>query len=221
MRNGMCVAQPSGEERLKRYKSYPVSHFSRWRFYFQRWTLYLLILPYIIYKYKPKAFGHEHVPKSGPFIVAANHISMLDPLLVSHAVDYPVAYMAKKELFNTWLKAEFYRLQGCFALDRDHPDGMTLKTAFNVLKSPAKWALGLFPEGTRSTNGEVLPLKKGIGAMAKKTGTPILPVGVSKDTHGQFYIRIGPLITDVSDADRLQETVYAALVDLVKIQERG
>ncbi len=50
--------------------------------------------------YGPKVYGQENVPKEGPFIVVSNHIDIFDPIQVSHAVDYPVAYVAKKELFG-------------------------------------------------------------------------------------------------------------------------
>ncbi len=210
----MSETPPPFERDLKRYKGFSASHFSKARFYFQLFVLRSFVLPFLILKYHPKRYGLKYAPKTGPFIVAANHISMLDPPLVSYAVNYPIAYMAKKELFQNFWAAEFYRSQGCFALDRDNPDSATLKTAFNVLKSPAKWALGLFPEGTRSTTGEVLPLKKGIGGLAQKTNTPILPVGIYRDENNRFVVTVGEMITDVSDAEKVQEKVYEALVHL-------
>ncbi len=208
---------PAEQVVSKRYKSYPISHFSKWRYHFQLIILDFLILPFVILRYRPIIFGRKHVPEKGPFIVAANHISMVDPPLVSLAVHYPVAYMAKKELFKHPLAAEFYRSQGCFALDRDNPDSATLKTAFNVLKSPANWALGIFPEGTRSMDGRILPLKKGLGGLAQKTKSPVLPVGITRNEEGRFVVTVGELITDVADADALQDRVYEALVHLVDL----
>lgn len=200
----------------RRYKSCSLQHFSRWRFYFTKFVLYGFVIPGLCWKYRVEIRGRENVPKRGPFIVAANHITMADPPLVSYAVGYPIAYMAKKELFKTRLMAEFFRSQACFALDRDNPDSATLKTALNVLKSPTKWALGMFPEGTRSTTGEILPLKKGLGGLACKTKTPVLPVGVYRVSPKRFRVTIGKLITDVSDAEAVQQKVYEALVALTR-----
>lgn len=197
-----------------RYKSYPITHFSRGRYYFQYLICHLFIYPFVFFKQRPRIYGQKNVPRSASFILVANHISTLDPPIISYALDRSIAYMAKKELFkNVWI-AEFYRSVGCFALDRDNPDSATLKTAFNVLRSNTGWVLGMFPEGTRSTTGKILPFKKGFGALACKTGTPILPVGICKDASGRFMVTIGQLMTDVSDADVIQSQVYDALVRL-------
>jgi 1-acyl-sn-glycerol-3-phosphate acyltransferase len=198
----------------KRYKSYPVSHFSRWRIFLQGIVRECFVTPYFALFHKPRVYGRSNIPREGPFIVASNHISMLDPPLLSMVMGYHIAFMAKKELFSTRLKAEFYRSQGCFALDRDNPDSATVKTAFNALKSPNKWALGMFPEGTRSTNGKVLPFKKGIGALAAKTKVPVLPVGICRDADDKLMVTIGELITDVSDAEALQEKLYHTISHL-------
>src|SRR5947209_16011055 len=142
------------ENILERYQNCPPTHFSRWRFYVHLFALRFIFRPILVLAYKPKVYGQENVPKEGPFIVVSNHIDMFDPIQVSHAVDYPVAYLAKKELFGNRLMAEFYRFMGCFALDREHPSNTSLKSAFNVLRSQSKWALGMFPEGRRSQTNE-------------------------------------------------------------------
>lgn len=202
---------------IKRYKSYPVPHFSGWRAVYQRFLTLTFVSAYVFGKYRLVISGRENVPRTGRIIVGANHISMLDPLVIAIAVGRPMAFMAKRELFNKWWKAAFYRSVGCFALDRDNPDSATLKTALNVLKSPCeKWSLMMFPEGTRSTDGEVLPLKKGLGGLAQKTGTPVLPVGISKDPQGRIHVRIGRLITDLQNADAIQERLYVSLVELTR-----
>ena len=200
---------------LKAYKSYPKSHFSRLRTVYYRAILSFIVRPFFFYKYDIHITGRENIPKSGPFIVAANHISLLDPLMISYALHFPVAYMAKSELFNTPVKRLFYRSVGTFALDRDAPDSASLKTALNVLHSPAKWALGIFPEGTRSLTGELLPFKKGLGILAVKNQVPVLPVGVSKSGEKTFHITIGTPITRLSDADTVQAETYEALNSLI------
>jgi 1-acyl-sn-glycerol-3-phosphate acyltransferase len=168
-----------------RYKSLSISYFSVWRAWVQKLTIMLLVMPlFRLAGKRLRVVGKSHVPRHGKFILAAHHISLDDPPLIATAIQRPVAYMAKKELFSHWAWAEFYRFMGTFALDRDQPDVATLKTAFNVCRSPGGlWVLGLFPEGTRSINGDVMPLKKGIGALAQKTRLPILPVGCATDSR--------------------------------------
>lgn len=210
---------PAKKERdLTRYKSLSAKHFSKGRQYFQYLVFWTVVAPWVFIFRRPKIYGRQNIPRhlKTSFIVACNHISLWDPPLVSVALFYPVAYMAKKELFKHWFMAEFYRSQGCFALDRDNPDSKTLKTAINVLTSPSRWALGIFPEGTRGTDGQILPLKKGIGAMAQKYQVPILPVGIRNDASGRAIVTIGELMTDVSDAEQVQQAVYEALVALTR-----
>jgi 1-acyl-sn-glycerol-3-phosphate acyltransferase len=202
------------EKKLERYKSCTPRHFSRWRFYFHLFALRFIFRPVLVLARRPKVYGQENVPRGGPFIVVSNHIDTFDPIQISHAVDYPIAYVAKKELFGNLPMAEFYRFMGCFALDRERPGGASLKSAFNVLRSRAGWALGMFPEGTRSHTNELLPLKKGVGSIAQKTRLPILPVGIQKNVEGRFILIIGKLIRDVSDAEATHRKVSEALVSL-------
>lgn len=204
----------SKEKRLERYKSCPPAHFSRWRFRVHFFALRFIFRPVLVLARRPKVCGRENVPKGGSFIVVSNHIDTFDPIQISHAVDYPIAYVAKKELFGNLAMAEFYRFMGCFALDREHPSTASLKSAFNVLRSRAGWALGMFPEGTRSHTNGLLPLKKGVGSIAQKTRLPILPVGIQKNNSGRFILLIGKLITEVSDADATHRKVQEALVNL-------
>jgi len=171
--------------------------------------------------YHPRVYGRKNVIKGGSFIVVSNHVDTFDPVMISHAVDYPISYMAKIELFkNRWM-AELFRLLGCFALDREHPSTASLKTALNVLKSREKWALCLFPEGTRSQMGQLLPLKKGAGSLAKKTRLPVLPVGIHKNNRGRFVITVGQAITDVSDPDNVNKKVHQALLQLAYSNEEN
>lgn len=202
------------EKNLERYKRCSLSHFSRWRFYVHLFALKVIFSPIVVLAYGPKVYGRENVPKEGPFIVVSNHIDMFDPLQVSHAVNYPVAYVAKQELFGNRLMAEFYRFMGCFALDREHPSNASLRSAFNVLRSRAKWALGMFPEGTRSHTNELLPLKKGVGGIAQRARQPVLPIRIQKNDAGRFNITIGKLITDVSDAEVTHKKISEALANL-------
>lgn len=212
----------SGEDvqnnrRLKRYESCSVRHFSKWRFYLYLFMLRFICAPLIVLAYRPKVYGRDNVIKSGSFIVVSNHVDTFDPILVSYSVNYPIAYMAKKELFRNFWIAELYRSLGGFALDREHPNNASLKTALNVLKSQAKWALGMFPEGTRSRDGRLLPMKKGVGSIAKKTGLPILPIGINKSSAGEFVITIGKPVTDVSDAEAVHRKIQETLAHLVDL----
>jgi 1-acyl-sn-glycerol-3-phosphate acyltransferase len=139
---------------------------------------------------------------------------MFDPVAVAHAIDQPVAFFAKQEIFRVPVLRELLRSLGSFALDRGHLSTATLKTALNVLRSTSGWSLCIFPEGTRSRTGALLPFKKGIGGIAAKTQLPVVPVGIRRNPDGRFVIAIGEPIANISDPDVLQSRIEQSVASL-------
>lgn len=194
---------------------YPASHFSRAReiyHIFIRWSIRTFFLHP---RYTFDVQGQENLPKKGNFIIAANHISLIDPPIVSCILDVPVAFMSKKELFGKWYKCFFYYTIGCFAVDRDAPDLSTIKTALNVLKSKSNWALGIFPEGTRSLDGQIQPFKKGALSLAIKAGAVVVPVGIQRKDNA-FVVKVGQALEPGDSAEALKDKLFDALVQLVQ-----
>ena len=170
-----------------------------------------------------KVQGKENVPKDiGSYIIAANHTSMMDPHIVGYALAYqPIAYMAKKELFQTFLSRLYMYLSGSFSVDREKLEISTIKSSLYVLKS-GNWCLGIFPEGTRqkanAETGEVSSSKKGVAYIANAAKAPILPVGLAwvgkkgKDVR----VNIGKIIPYSKDLDQVTQALEETLGELVK-----
>ncbi len=118
---------------------------------------------------------NEEMPDCG-FIVAANHISMLDPFFIACAMKRQVHYMAKAELFGNKLLAAFLKGINAFPVDRSRADINAVKTSLSILKSGK--VLGIFPEGRRVAPNESQSAKLGAVQFAIKTKSPIVPVGV-------------------------------------------
>ena len=133
---------------------------------------------FILFKifWKIEITGSDNIPKKGSLIVASNHVSYLDPVIVGISMKRKVHFIAKKEVFSTVLGNLFFRQLNAFPVDRDKIDMAALKNALNVLQQGE--ILGIFPEGTRSMNGELKEFKLGIIKIAMKAGSPILPVGI-------------------------------------------
>jgi 1-acyl-sn-glycerol-3-phosphate acyltransferase len=124
--------------------------------------------------------GIENLPESGGFIIASNHVSYLDPAVLVASLNRKIYFITKKEVFkNTFLSFLLNKLNA-FSVDRENIDMLALKKAINILQEEI--VLGIFPEGTRSSNGELQELKLGAIKIAMKTGVPILPVGIT-GTH--------------------------------------
>ncbi len=165
-----------------------------------------------------KIKGRENVPKKGFFIVASNHVSAVDPFLIVSAVGRPIAYMAKKELFENKIMSLFLDFLGAFAVNRDKLDVSTIKTAIGIKNTD--WVLGLFPQGTRQVDGSMENISRGFTALAKATKAPILPVfisGAAKDERhafkGHMKINIGKMIP-FSDPKTMEDEWIKAVSEL-------
>lgn len=104
----------------RHYSKRSAREFNFFRRCFQQLWIYLIGVPLFHIFYRIKIYGRENIPEGARFIVAANHISYLDPFIVSYAVKKPVAYMAKKELFEeSWLQTLCMDWLGAFAVNRE------------------------------------------------------------------------------------------------------
>jgi 1-acyl-sn-glycerol-3-phosphate acyltransferase len=134
--------------------------------------------------FTPQVSGKGHVPKKGGFILACNHASYLDPVIFGVACPRALSYMARSTLFSNrffgWLLKK-----GCraFPVKRGAADVGALKEALKKLKDGE--GLLLFPEGTRSLDGQLGKGHHGVGFLTRKSGVPVIPV-YGKDTHIAF-----------------------------------
>lgn len=170
--------------------------------------------------------GRENQPKGWQsYIVACNHSSSLDPPLVSFALYYqPISYMAKMELFENYWMGLYNYLMASIPVNREKLELSTVKNALKVLKT-GKWALGIFPGGTRTQDGSVGEAKRGVAYFAKSANVPVLPMAIlySKPPgqKKQIDVLIGQLIPPEGDMDALGQTVTTTITDLLNELKRG
>jgi 1-acyl-sn-glycerol-3-phosphate acyltransferase len=126
--------------------------------------------------FRLRVVGADRMPREGRLIVAANHVSLLDPPLVGCASPRELDYMAKAELFRVpGLGALIGRLNA-HPVDRAGSDSAALRLALRLLE--AGRALLVFPEGTRGTEGRLGPARAGAGMLAALSEAPVVPVYV-------------------------------------------
>ena len=124
------------------------------------------------------ARGSENVPMTGGCIICANHASFLDPPILGAGVRHrQVRFMARDTLFEGPLMSRLMPRLGVIPLDRTRGDVSALRKAIQTLKSGA--VVGLFPEGTRSLDGQLQEPKGGIGFLIAKAGVPVVPAYIS------------------------------------------
>ena len=122
----------------------------------------------------------DAVPRTGPLIVVANHASSADPVLVScflsRDIDRPLNWLGKRELLEWGPAGWAFRIAAIHPVDREAADLEAFRTAMGILE--AGQVLAIFPEGTRSRDGELQEVREGAGMLALRSGAPVLPVAV-------------------------------------------
>ncbi|HYK95792.1 MAG TPA: (d)CMP kinase [Candidatus Dormibacteraeota bacterium] len=120
------------------------------------------------------------LPKTGPMIVAANHASSADPVLIgaflNQVLGRPLNWLGKRELVEFPLTGWAFRIAGIHPVDREAADLEAFRTAMRILE--AGQPLAVFPEGTRSKDGALQQVREGVGMLALRSGAPVLPVAV-------------------------------------------
>lgn len=159
----------------------------------------------------------DRVPSSGPVIVVANHRSFMDSIFLPIVIERPIAFLAKAEYFDDRRTAWLFRATGQIPVRRGSPAGArsALNAASDALN--AGGVVGLYPEGTRSRDGQLQSGNLGAARLAIATGAPILPVGLIGTDEVQapdqrlprlgkrVEVRFGePIVPDVASNPRAQ-----------------
>lgn len=147
---------------------------------FNRWTI----------------IGQENIPQHGPLVLIGNHVSNWDPVILACSVNRDVHFMAKEELFKVPVFCWIIRWLQAFPVRRGKPDKNALRISAEILAKGE--VLALFPEGTRSKTGELLPFYPGAALFALRAKAPVVPVIMigNRTTfpltlRGKIEVRIG------------------------------
>ena len=188
--------------------------------------------------WRGKVIGREHIPATGPLILASNHLSFIDSIVIPLAVSgRRVVFLAKAEYWEGKSLASlprrlFFRTFDAVPVQREQSDAQaSLQLALEVLGRGD--AFGIYPEGTRSRDGLLYRGRTGVGWLALTTGAPVVPVGLigtenlqpadSKSVKPQhFTMKVGePLYFDKTGPDhslparrQVTDRIMDAIADL-------
>ncbi|MDH7502490.1 MAG: lysophospholipid acyltransferase family protein [Verrucomicrobiota bacterium] len=123
-----------------------------------------------------KVLNPERVPAVGAAILASNHASYLDPPLIGSAIAREIHFLGRASLFRNRFAAAVLRAVNCVPVDREGGSPGGLKTVMQLLRHGN--AVLLFPEGTRTPDGQLHPAEAGVGLLVLKCGCPVVPVGI-------------------------------------------
>ena len=146
-------------------------------------TLQLTVAPVLRGVFRPEVSGAEHVPTGVPVILAANHVSFADEIFTPIAARRQVFYFAKAEYFTTpgvrgRAMAAFFHGLGQLPVERADTRSAAGVIDIGVELLREGGALGIFPEGTRSPDGQLYKFRTGVARLALRSGAPVVPVGL-------------------------------------------
>ncbi len=123
--------------------------------------------------FRLRVFGREKLPSNGGLLIACNHQSYLDPIMVGLGLGRSVDFMAREELFRRPILGPFIRRLHSFPVKQGENDLGAVRGAINRLRKGR--TLIIFPEGTRSYDDRMLPLKPGFTIIAARSRAPVAP----------------------------------------------
>jgi len=177
--------------------------------------------------------GMENLPTNGPAIIAANHTSVLDSFIVPAVLPRNISYVGKAEYLDDWKTKHIFPALGMIPIDRSGGDAAmaALDTAASLLDGGQLF--GIYPEGTRSRTGHLYKGRTGVARLAHRTGSPIVPVGLTgmRDIQPpdaplpKFFnsatISFGqPLFPDEHGDPAVDPTAYRAMTDALMFRIR-
>lgn len=149
----------------------------------------------ILYRYKIKNKGA--IPAEGGVILASNHMSFADPVLLGLSEKRRLYFMAKQELFKNKFAASVIRALGAFPVERGAGDGKALKTGGDILKEGN--VMTIFIEGTRTKTGDLLRPRSGCALVAQQMQLPVVPCCITKRNFNRKFsktiIHFGEVLT--------------------------
>ncbi len=137
---------------------------------------YMIVVAYDMF-FRGEVAGQEHLPPDGPFVIASNHASFLDPPLVGCQVPRQMCFFARKSLWKGGLAS--WWLDGVGTIPVDREGGGDVSSIKRVLRALGDGrVLIMFPEGTRSMGDSFLPAKPGVGMILCRTRVPVVPARI-------------------------------------------
>ena len=190
----------------------------------------VILMPVYKLLYRYKNIGSDNIPKEGGFILACNHLSFSDPVLLGLCIKRRLYFMAKVELFKNKFAGAVIRALGAFPVDRGAGDGKAIKTGEDIIREGN--AMTIFIEGGRSKTGELMRPRSGCALVAQQMQVPVVPacitiVGNPKHTFAKRVIHFGkPLsaqelgLTTAGDRRELKKGTTMIMDEIKKMREQ-
>lgn len=174
--------------------------------------------------FRLRVHGARHVPRRGPCLLAVNHASYVDPVVLGAALQRPIRFIARHELFSMGFLGRWIRALGAIPVNIARPETATFKAAITLLRQG--WVVALFPEGGRAMDDALQVGKPGAGWLAAKVRVPVIPVylqgtrralprGSRRLRCARIQVWFGPPMDPSALAQAAQHKRYAEVAQVV------
>jgi 1-acyl-sn-glycerol-3-phosphate acyltransferase len=174
--------------------------------------------------FRLRIYGRENLIEEGPAILASNHASYLDPPLVGVSCRKDIYYLTRKSLFEKPVFGPLLSQLNTVPIDRDRGDVAAVRAILHLLKAGKR--VVVFPEGTRSSDGNLQPARAGVGLIIAKSLAPVVPIRIFGSyaalprSGGIRFVPITlvvgkPLFFTKQDLGAEERSVYQVLSDRV------
>lgn len=146
--------------------------------------LHVVAAPLARAYWRPEIVGAENVPATGPVILASNHLSFADSVVIPVTAPRQVAFLAKEEYFTGsglrgWVSRTWFTAIGSIPVDRDDSRAAQASLDLALAHLRRGGAFGIYPEGTRSRDGRLYRGRTGVAWLALEAGCPVVPVALT------------------------------------------
>ncbi len=140
--------------------------------------------------YRVKISGIEHIPEEGPAIITCNHVSLVDPIVVMACCHRPIRFVMDHQIFKIPLLKFVFQTAGCIPVASEKENPEIKERAFVLVKEALDRGelIGLFPEGSLTSNGNIQQFRKGLERILNNNPVPVVPMAV-QGLWGSFFSR--------------------------------
>ena len=140
--------------------------------------------------YRLRSVGLDDIPERGPVVLACNHVSFVDALIIAAACRRPVRFVMEHRIFNLPIANFVFRLGRAIPIAPKYQDSQMMEAAFDTIAEAleAGEVVGIFPEGKITSNGDLNPFKPGLERIVARTPAPVVPMALC-GLWGSFFSR--------------------------------